>query len=319
MSSSRSNIIKNGKTRDFTTTWLQTIKRLLPGAEPMPLTKEQYEQSLILVIDSSADYIPFSEIFATHKEQIYEDGLSTLLPFAIWVFIFIFIEAHLWKKIVALIIYILLITAAAKSVLSGYVDTILGGDMERPFTYLQPTVTDVPGIGVQRFNHEDFLALKSSPTVMYLTLNNWIKNIKGDFGFLVPAKDFFKAAREAKIEARDLSDLTSNFLSNDAVETAPVRKSAGTSINDQFETRSVALSRMGFYMAYSMIVWITFSDPKLEEVTSFLVRSLMAILVSMSVLIFDIIKITPASINRTLIVKRNMMFLAYSICLLALL
>ena len=170
-----------------------------------------------------------------------------------------------------------------------------------------------------RFNHEDFLALKSSPTVMYLTQNNWIKNIKGDLGFLVSAKDFFNAAREAKIEARDLSDLTSNFLSNDAVETAPVRKSAGTSINDQFESRSMALSRMGFYMAYSMIVWITFSDPKLEQVTSFLVRSLMAILISMSVLIFDVIKITPASINRTLIVKRNMMFLAYSLCLLALL
>ena len=81
----------------------------------------------------------------------------------------------------------------------------------------------------------------------------------------------------------------------------------------------MALSRMGFYMAYSMIVWITFSDPKLEQVTSFLVRSLMAILISMSVLIFDVIKITPASINRTLIVKRNMMFLAYSLCLLALL
>ena len=319
MSSSSINLIKDRKTKSFDTTWLQTIKRLLPGYHPEPLTKEQYEQSLVLVIDSSTDYIPFSEIFSSTSDEIYEGGLSTILPLIMWTFIFIFIEAPIWKKIICVIIYLLLLTNAANSVLSGYVDTILGGDMERPFTYLQPSVTAVPGIGVQRFNHEDFLAIKASPTIMYLTTNNWIKNIKGDLGFLVPATAFFKAAREARIEARDLSELTSNFLSNDAVETAKVRKTAGTSVNDQFEQRSLALSRMGFYMAYCMIVWITFTHPQLSEVTGALVRTLLAILVCMSILIFDIIKITPASINRTLIVKRNLMFLAYSCCLLALL
>ena len=319
MSSPSINLIKDRKTKSFDTTWLQTIKRLLPGYRPEPLTKEQYEQSLVLVIDSSTDYIPFSEIFSSTSDEIYEGGLSTILPLIMWAFIFIFIEAPIWKKIICVIIYLLLLTNAANSVLSGYVDTILGGDMERPFTYLQPSVTAVPGIGVQRFNHDDFLAIKASPTIMYLTTNNWIKNIKGDLGFLVPATAFFKAAREARIEARDLSELTSNFLSNDAVETAKVRKTAGTSVNDQFEQRSLALSRMGFYMAYCMIVWITFTHPQLSEVTGALVRTLLAILVCMSILIFDIIKITPAAINRTLIVKRNLMFLAYSCCLLALL
>ena len=110
-----------------------------------------------------------------------------------------------------------------------------------------------------------------------------------------------------------------NFLSNDAIATSKVRNTAGTSVNDAFAAKSMSLSRMGFYMAYSMIVWITFSDPKLEKVTSFLVTNLTAILISLSVIIFDIIKITPAAINRSLSIKRNMMFLAYSLCLLALL
>tara|TARA_B100002019_G_C21201464_1_gene564263 strand:+ start:137 stop:1093 length:957 start_codon:yes stop_codon:yes gene_type:complete len=318
MSNSRVNLIKDENTKTFETNWLQTIRRLLPGVNTSSLTEEQYKQSLILVIDSSTDYIPFSEIF--EEGQPHGPTLApAILPIIMWIFIFIFIEASIWKKIGVFSIYLILLVSAANSVLSGYVDTILGGDMERPFSYLRPTVTAVPGVGVQRFNHKDFLAIKSSPTIMYLTSNNWIKNIKGDIGFLVPATAFFKAAREAKIEARDLSELTSNFLSNDAVETSVVRKNAGTSVNDQFDKRSLALSRMGFFMAYSMIVWITFTHPQLYEVTGSLVRSILAILVSMSVLIFDIIKITPAAINRTLIVKRNILFLAYSCCLLALL
>lgn len=314
-----SDLIKNRKTKSFATTWLQTLKRLLPGQEAEPLTKEQYKQSLVLVIDSSTDYIPFSEIFASRKSQLYEGGLSTILPFIVWIFIIIFVEGAMWKKVLCLLIYIILIVSAANKVLSGYVDTILGGDMERPFTFLQPSVLGVPGVGVKHFNHEDFLAIKSAPTIMYLTSNNWIKNLKGDMGFLVPADAFFKAASEAKIEARDLSDLTSNYLSNDAVETASVRKTAGTSVNDQFDKRSLGLSRVGFYMAYSMIVWITFSHPQLQEVTGSLVKTLLAILACISILIFDISKITPAAINRTLIVKRNLMFLAYTICLFALL
>ena len=319
MDKSSKNKVEDKKTKDFKTTWLQTILRLIPGIKAAPITSDQYKQSLVLVIDSSTDYIPFSEIFSTNHDQPFDGGLSTLVPLIVWIFIFIFVEADLWKKIICVIIYAILITTAATSVLSGYVDTILGGDLERPFTFLVPTVTGIPGIGVQRFNHQDFLAIKSTPTIMYLTSNNWIKNIKGDLGFLVPASAFLKAAREAKLEARDLSEMTSNFLSNDVVETAAIRKTAGTSVNDQFETRSFAMSRIGFYMAYSMIVWITFTHPKLFEVTGALVRTLIAILICMSILIFDILKITPASINRTLIVKRNLMFLAYSCCLLALL
>lgn len=311
--------VKHVKTRDFYTTWYQTFRRLLPGAQPLPLTDTQYKQSLVLVLDSSTDYIPFSEILTADRDDIYQGGITTVLPFFIWVYVFAFVKADLWKKFVAFIVFFTLTAASAQSVLSGYVDTILGGDMERPFTYLSPTVVNVPGVGVQKFNHKDFLALQSSPTIMYLTQNNWITSIKGSTGFLVPAEDFFKAAREAKIEARNLSELTSNFLSNDAVATAQIRRTAGTSVNDQFEERSMVLSRMGFYMAYSMIVWITFTDPNLKKVTDFLVRNLLAILTSLAVIIFDIIKITPSAINKTLIVKRNLMFLAYSLCILALL
>ena len=104
MSSSNVNLIKDRKTKSFATTWLQTIKRLMPGIHAEPLTKEQYEQSLVLVIDSSADYIPFSEIFASTSDEIYEGGLSTILPLVMWIFIFIFIEAAAWKKIVSFII-----------------------------------------------------------------------------------------------------------------------------------------------------------------------------------------------------------------------
>tara|TARA_B100000902_G_scaffold399762_1_gene472380 strand:- start:3187 stop:4155 length:969 start_codon:yes stop_codon:yes gene_type:complete len=315
----KTNKVKHVKTRDFYTTWYQTLRKLLPGAQPLPLSDAQYKQSLVLVLDSSTDYIPFSEILTTHRDDMYQGGLTTMLPFFIWVYVFAFVEASLWKKIVSVMIFALLTAASAQAVLSGYVDTILGGDMERPFTYLSPTVVGIPGVGVQKFDHKDFLALQSSPTIMYLTQNNWITSIKGSTGFLVPAEDFFKAAREAKIEARNLSELTSNFLSNDAIATAQVRSTAGTSVNDQFEERSMILSRMGFYMAYSIIVWITFSDPNLEKVTGFLVRNLLAILTSLAVIIFDIIKITPAAINKTLIVKRNLMFLAYSLCILALL
>ena len=35
----------------------------------------------------------------------------------------------------------------------------------------------------------------------------------------------------------------------------------------------MTFSRVGFYMAYSMIVWITFTDPNLTKVTSFLVKN----------------------------------------------
>ncbi len=311
--------IKNKKTKDFYTTWLQTIRKILPGAKPTSLTEDQYKQSVVIVLDSSTDYIPFSEIFSVQKNEGYGTDLTTMLPFIIWIYIFIFVQTDTWKKIVGFLVYALLLAASTQVILSGYVNTILGGDMERPFTYLAPTVTGMPGLGVQKFNHKDFLAIKSSPTIMYLTRNNWIKSIEGDKGFIVPAEAFFKAATEAKVEARNLSELTSNFLSNDAIATSKVRNTAGTSVNDAFAAKSMSLSRMGFYMAYSMIVWITFSDPKLEKVTSFLVTNLTAILISLSVIIFDIIKITPAAINRSLSIKRNMMFLAYSLCLLALL
>ena len=63
MSSPSINLIKDRKTKSFDTTWLQTIKRLLPGYHPEPLTKEQYEQSLVLVIDSSTDYISLAKYF----------------------------------------------------------------------------------------------------------------------------------------------------------------------------------------------------------------------------------------------------------------
>lgn len=102
MSSPSINLIKDRKTKSFDTTWLQTIKRLLPGYRPEPLTKEQYEQSLVLVIDSSTDYIPFSEIFSSTSDEIYEGGLSTILPLIMWAFIFIFIEAPIWKKLFVL-------------------------------------------------------------------------------------------------------------------------------------------------------------------------------------------------------------------------
>ena len=81
----------------------------------------------------------------------------------------------------------------SKSFKRLYCDTILGGDLERPFTFLRPTVKGVPGIEVKKINHEDFLAIKSSPTIMYLTKNNWIKNIKGDYGFFSACKSFFSS------------------------------------------------------------------------------------------------------------------------------
>ena len=307
--------IENKKTRNLQTTWLQTLAELLPGINPEPLTADQYKQSLILVVDSSTDYIPFSEIYSTDVDYYHHH----IFPLLLWLVITLLIPGKLYAKAIGIIIYIFLMIASYQNLLSGYTDTILGGDLERPFTFLRPTVKGVPGIGVKKINHEDFLAIKSSPTIMYLTKNNWIKNIQGDYGFLVPAKAFFQAATEAKIEARNLSDLTSNFLSNDAIATSKVRNNAGTGINDHFAKRAMTFSRVGFYMAYSMIVWITFINPNLTKVTTFLVKSIVAILLSLCVAIFDIIKITPAAINKTLILKRNLMFLAYSVCVFALL
>ena len=49
--------IENKKTRNIQTTWLQTLAELLPGVNPEPLSSQQYKQSLILVVDSSTDYI----------------------------------------------------------------------------------------------------------------------------------------------------------------------------------------------------------------------------------------------------------------------
>ena len=299
--------------------FINTIKRIIPGLNPTSISKKEYDSSLVLVLDNSTDYIPFAEIFGGGKGDNAIPEVAFLTPFVIWTYIFIFLDIPIWKKIIGVLAFFFLIFQAAEGVLSGWQSTVLGGDLERPFKYLQPTVSEMPGIGVQKLDHSKFLKLKATPTIMYLITNNWITDIQGSTGFLIPAKDFFKAAAEAKIEARDLYELTNNVLTSDAVATSAVRKTAGTSINDEFIQRSMTLSKVGFYMAYAMIVYITFSDPSLSKVTSFLVKNMAAVLVSMAVILFDIHKITATAINKTLLIKRDLMFLAYSVCLMALL